>query len=214
MSCSQRAAIRGLVRFRHLARDRGAALAAEHGSEIRETFFDAMRRFEEHERSRIGGDRFEPRASLARARRQKAFEAESIGGQSRDRERSGNRRRPRNRAYIAARARSFAHQLISRIGQQRRACIADQRDRSPASSRASSSGTRFDSLCACSDTSGRDTPIAFSSVPGVTRVFSRDHVGACQHFLRARAEIAQISDRSRDDVEPTPRIGHYNSRLT
>jgi len=41
----------------------------------------------------------------------------------------------------------------------------------------------------------------------VTRVFSRDHVGACQHFLRARAEIAQISDGSRDDIEPAPEQG-------
>ena len=47
----------------------------------------------------------------------------------------------------------------------------------------------------------------------MARVFSSDDVCARQSLLSTRAQIAQISDRSRDDIEPAPRIAHYNSRL-
>ena len=52
-----------------------------------------------------------------------------------------------------------------------------------------------------------------SSPRGVARVLGGDDVRGGQRFLCARAQIAQVSDRSGDDIEPAPRIAHYNSRL-
>ncbi len=86
-----------------------------------------MRRFEKHQCSRIGRDFFESRASFTRARGQKAFETESICRQARNRERCSNCRRTRHDTNVATGTRGLANELVSRIGQQRRARVAHQR---------------------------------------------------------------------------------------
>ena len=77
----ERAAIDRLVRFRELARDRGVALGAEHRGDIRETFFDAMRRFEEHQRALLARERAAScvRRSLERAGRNPSKQKRSVG---------------------------------------------------------------------------------------------------------------------------------------
>ena len=49
---------------------------------------------------------------------------------------------------------------------------------------------------------------------GVARVLRRDQPDRFQHGARARAQIAQVSDRSGDYVQPPlPLNCHYNLRL-
>ena len=124
----QRAAVDGLVRLGELARHHRRAPGAELRRHIGERLHDAVRRFEEHQRARLRREGSQRRTPLALARGQEALEAEALGRQPRDRERAGDRRRPGNRVHLEARARGALHQLQSRIGQERGARIADQRD--------------------------------------------------------------------------------------
>jgi hypothetical protein len=67
------------VRLGELARNDRRALGAEHRSHVGERGHDAMRCFEEHQRARLTREGAKRRAPLARAGRQKALEAETVG---------------------------------------------------------------------------------------------------------------------------------------
>ena len=157
---TERPAIHRLVRFRHLTRHGSPSIRAEFRREIGKHLRDAMRRFEEHERSRLAAQaaRAATRRSPSRAGRKPSKQNRLVGNPA-TASAAVIAEGPGIAHDIVARARRLTHQLKSRVRQQRRARVAHQRDVSPASSRASSSGTRCVSLWACSDTSGRDTPI-------------------------------------------------------
>jgi hypothetical protein len=145
-----------------------------------------VRRLEEHQRTRLAGQPLERLAPFAGARRQEPLERESVRGQARDAERGRDRGGPGDRpdrdAAAAARTIAKPGSEISGVpASLTRAMTA------PAPSRAMSSATRASSLCSCSDSSGRDTPIAASKVP-VRRVSSAATRSAPASAARARGD--------------------------
>ena len=79
----------------------------------------------------------------------------------------------------------------------------------PRASRASTSGTRRASLCACSETRGVAIPKRAQSTRRVPRVLAGDQLDLAQHPQRARRQVLEIPDRRRDHVDgPAPGYGH------
>ena len=90
-------------------------------------FDDAMRRLVEHQGAWLFGQCFQTLPPRRAARRQKAFEAESIGGQSCDLTSAAMAAQgTRDGDDFDARLRRRAHQFETRITDGRRACIAHQ----------------------------------------------------------------------------------------
>ncbi len=116
-----------LVQFRHLAADRGIALAHDVG-EIGERALHPAAGFEHDERRVDPRKLGQPRAARGLLRRQKSFEEKPVGGERRDRERRQHRGRARQRDHLMAGRADLAHQLETGIGDQGRAGIGDQRD--------------------------------------------------------------------------------------
>src|SRR5262245_47580369 len=102
----QCAAICGFVSLGELTSYGCATLSSEHGNEIGVTFLDTMRCLEEDHRAQLRRELSESRTPLAGARRQKAFETETIRWQTCYHERGSNGGRPRDDTHLATCARS------------------------------------------------------------------------------------------------------------
>ena len=124
----QRSAVHGFENLGQLARHGGATCVAERRLHVFEALGDPMRRFEKNQRARLGRKLREPRAPLGESRRQKAFEAETLGRQAGDGQGRGDRRRPRHGDDVHARLGHAAYQFEARVRKQRRAGITHQRN--------------------------------------------------------------------------------------
>ena len=100
---------------------------AEALGKVRQRLEHAVRRFvEDHRPWHVEGrERLAPRRARCG---QEAGEQEARGGEARSRTGGGRRAGPGQRAHADAGAVRFAHQQRARIGQRRRAGVADQRD--------------------------------------------------------------------------------------
>jgi hypothetical protein len=141
-----------------LARERGAA-RAEDEREVGQSRGRAVRRLEEDERSGERRERRQRARALAALAREEAGEAPDgrVAKPLADERRSsadgpgtGDRRARVERARAPGARRSETDEWRARVG--------DERERAAARSFSSSSGTRFASLCAWSDTRGVAIP--------------------------------------------------------
>jgi hypothetical protein len=120
-------AIHSLMGLRHLTRHCSSSSRAEFRHEIGKHLRDAMRRFEEHERTRLARELRELRPALTVPRRKKPLEAEPARRQAGNRQCRSDRRGPGNRAHIVPCARRLTNQLKARVGEQWSSRIAHQR---------------------------------------------------------------------------------------
>ena len=118
-----------LVQLGELAADRGFALGAKPGGEIGKRGGKARPGLEQNERRRNAREFGDAGAARGFFRRQKAGEQKLIGRQTRDGQCRKQRRRAGQRGDRVAGVLRGAHQLVSGIGDKRRAGIGDERDR-------------------------------------------------------------------------------------
>lgn len=209
----ERPAINALVQFRELARDRRLARRPEHRSAIGEHLHDAMRRLEKHQRPRLARERVEPSAPLARLRRQKSLEAESIrrdpghGQRRRDRGRSGNR------SYLDTGRCRATHEIEARVRQQRRPGVAYERHH------LAGLQTREQGLAALTLVVGMQGNQGFLQSEGGEQlsapsgVLGGDDVGRGERIPRPRRHVGEITDGRGHHVETPARrllVSHYN----
>ena len=94
-----------------------------------------------------------------------------------------------------------AHQLESRIGNQRRAGVRHQRDRGAVGEPAQQLGPRLRGIVVVVGRQrGRDG-VAVEQLAGDAGVLAGDQVGAGQRGKRAQRNIAEIADGGGDDVQ-------------
>ncbi len=87
-----------------------------------------MRRFIKDDRARFFLEQLKPSLAPDRLGREKTFEDETVRRQPRRRQRRNQRTGARNRNHLNARCPRLTHQVIARIGNQRRACVRNQRN--------------------------------------------------------------------------------------
>ena len=181
---------------------------------VRERLLDPVRRLIEDERAPLGGHFDQPRAARGAARRQETLEAESIGGQRRDRQRRHQRTGTGHRDDLDTGRRAGAHQIEARIADRGRARIAHERH-ARAALHALNELRR--ALCLVVIVQGnhrRGNPESLEQHARVARIFGRDQRGTRKRFARARAQIAQVADGRRHDVQATRcQVCHYTSRF-
>ena len=195
---------------------RRAPLGPEDLRAILERLAHTMRRLVEHQRARsrapelMRGARAAPRRAPAGIPRSKSDPSADPRSTSAAITAQG----PGSRPHRSPPRRTARTRLEARIADARSARVADQRDRwrRPASSR-SSSATRCTFVVFVQRQHGLRDARRRSAARPVRRVSSAAIEAArVERVARARAEIAQIADRRRDDVETTPgRVCHYTA---
>ncbi len=188
-------------RLGQLSAEHGNSIATEHISKVAKRFQYAVRSFVEDQRTRLFFQCFEPCTSCSCLGRQKAFEDESIRGQPSRRQCGDQRTSTRHRHHCNPSGTRLAHQVISRIGNQRRTRIGDQRDILSTLQPPDESPPLFTLVmlvASCQrrlNTEVREQP---RRVTGILRGYQR-HLS--QHPQRSGTDVLQIADRRGDDIK-------------
>ncbi|HEY4353730.1 MAG TPA: penicillin-binding protein activator, partial [Paraburkholderia sp.] len=184
------------------------ATVAENDRSIAQRVENSMTRLVKNQRPRFAAQRFEMRPARRRLRREKSFEHEPVRRQSRNRQRGDGGARPGYGADVDTGLARGAHESESRITDQRRSRIADQRDVRTVSY----TGDEIAAGIAFVMFVQRDATRADAEMPqqrrAVTRVFGSDQIDTCEHIARARRQILEIADRRCDDPEFPRRCRH------
>jgi outer membrane PBP1 activator LpoA protein len=207
------AAVHGLVELGQFARHHHGSIGAEGLLDFGEGVDDAMRRLEQHDGARLLREARERRTPFGGTRGQEAFEDEAIGGQRRHGQRRGDRRGPGDAAHRHAGRRRRAHQEEPRVGDERRAGIAHQRE-------ARAAAQAFDQwldarrlVVVVERLERAGNPAGGEQAPGMARVFGEHQLGRFQARAGARAQVVNIADRRRNDIQSADRSCHYNLRM-
>ena len=188
-----------LVSSRHTAASRGPRPAARSASV-------AARRGPVSNSTSVAGMRASSAMRARRAacfRRQKAFEQKPVGRQARDGERRQQRRGAGQRRHRVAGVLRGAHQLVARIGDERRAGIGHQRDRRAFGQPAQQmSGRACRRIVVVIGRERRRDAVAVEELSRHPRILAGDQVGARQRRERPQRDVAEIADRGRDEVQP------------
>src|SRR5256886_5070672 len=126
------------------------------------------------------------------------------------------RRPPRSTLFpytTLFRSRGALHQLQSRIGQERGARIADQRDGFTGREPGEELRGALRLVVLVQRHQGLGDAEGAEQQAGVTRVLGGNHVGAEQRLGRPRAQVREVADRRGDDLQPPVALAHYNPRL-
>lgn len=143
------------------------------------------------------GDRIAPRLGL---RRKKAEEEEAVGRKSGKRQRRNRGGWTWHRMHCASGLTRRANQLVTGVGDERRASIAHQRDGLVPEQVDDPLAIGFARMIVVTDHRdfGADVGKQFRSD---SRILDQDPVGAAKCVRGARREIAQIADWGGDDVQ-------------
>ena len=143
-----------------------------------------------------------PRPPRGRFRRQKAFEEKPVGRQRRHRQRRQHRGRSRQRDHGMAGGADLAHQLEAGIGDQGRAGVRHQRDRSALRQFFQDLWPRQCCVVLVIGFEQRRDRIALGQPAGDAGVLAGDDVDAGQRFQRTQGDVAEIADRGRHQMQP------------
>ena len=163
--------------------------------------------FEHHQRGVDPRKLGQPCSARGLLRRQESFEEEPVGRQCCHRECGQHRGRARQRDHVMSRRADLAHQLEAGIGNQGRAGIRDQRDRSALRQpfqdfRPRQRGVMF----VIGLEQGRDR-VALGEPAGDAGILAGDDVDAGQRLQRAQGDVAEIADRGRHQMQAGPGLG-------
>ena len=189
-----------------LASQCGLPLSTEHLGQGSQGSLNPMHSLEEHECPGLGCERFETRPALFRAPWQKSLEDESVGRQSGNTECRRHCRGSRHADDGEPGGLSAGHELKTRITDQRRTGIRDQ----PKLSAPLEFRQQFRRLCVfimlvqrpelLVETEMRQEP------PAASRILDGDKIDCGQHFSCPQAEICEVTDRRRNDIENSGRF--------
>ncbi len=190
-----------LVQLGELAADRGLP-RAEPAGEVGQRCSEPWAGLEQNQRRRNPGQLGNAGAPGALLGRQEAGEEKLIGRQTgRDQGRKGRRsagqRRDREAAFMRR-----AHQLESRVRNQRRAGIGDQRNRTAGGKALQQRRARLFGVVFVVGCERRRDDVAVEQLPGDAGVFAGDHVGSGECLQRPQRNVAEIADRRCDDMKP------------
>jgi hypothetical protein len=124
-----------------------------------------------------------------------------VGRQASDRQRSDRGTRAGNRDHGDPLLARSGDQVETRIAHQRRACVADQRDRVALCKSCNELRALRSFVVFVQRRQRGADPAGLQHLAGVARILRRDQRDAREHLAGARREIAQVADRRCDDVE-------------
>lgn len=212
MDLAERRRDRRLEALGQLARERRATRVAEHRAEIGERIDDAMARFVENQRARFRDQRLQALAPRRRFRRQESFENETVAGDAGHRQRRDRRAWAGHRRDLATGFARRAHETETRIADQRRARVGDERD-VVAFKQPRDDALRLLTLVVFVQRDQRRAAAALRDERrAVTRVLGGDERDTRERFARALREIAEVADRRRHDPQATLAFVHVHAR--
>ena len=132
---------------------------------------------------------------------EKALEEETVGRQAGGAERGQYRGSARHRNDGVTGLYRFAYQLVTGIGNQRRAGIRDQRDRLPFAQAGEQLRPRLGRVVLVVGRERRCDAVMLGELAGDAAVLAGDHVGGGQRLERAQADVAQVPDRRRHQIK-------------
>jgi hypothetical protein len=188
------------VELRQLAADRRRARAERRGH-VGERVGEAVGALVEDQGPRLGRQCGETAAALGGTRRQEAFEDETIGRQTRDRQERGDSGRARNGDDRHPGRDRGLEEPIPRIGDAGRPGVRDERDRTPREEIGDErrGALRLHGVVVAAERL-RD-PEMGEEAAASPRVLGGDQVDGPQGVDRARGQVAEVPDRRRDDIE-------------
>ena len=194
------AAQKFLELFGQLARQHHFALR-ENGVEFAQQFFDAIRRFIEHQRADDSLERFQFVPPLAGFVRQKTDEVEFVRRQATGGERRDQCARPRHRFDAEARRNRRLDYTFAGIADAGTAGIRDQRDffAAPETFDDFLAASGFVELKIAEQRFG-DAEMLQQS-PGVARVLGGGDVALAQHAQRAQRDVLEVANGRGDEVK-------------
>ena len=167
------------VQLGQLATDRGFA-RAQSGRKVGQRGGNPRPGLEQHDGGRHAREFGNARAARGLFGRQKAGEQKLIRGQARDRQGREHGRRPWQRRDRMARVLGGAHQLVSRIGNQRRAGVRHQGERRAVGEPLQQRRPRLRGIVVVVGRERRGDAVAVEQLAGYARVFTGNEVGAGQ----------------------------------
>ena len=160
------------------------------------------RRLIEDERAWNAGepvDAFPPRGA---PRRQETLEEEPVGRQAGDAESRERRRGAGRRRDGEARGDRFGDEFVAGIGDQWGSRVGDERQRLALGHALQRAWPRFRGVVFVVRPKGGVDPVMSEKYPRKAGVLGQNSVRRGEHGERAQRHVAEIADRSGDDVEP------------
>src|SRR6516162_5283574 len=194
------AALNLLVELGELAADGGLARSQLRGK-IGERRRNARAGLEQDEGCGNALELVDARAPRSVLRRQESLEQEPVGGKAAQCKRCEYRRGSRQRGHARARRARVAHELVTGVGYERRPGVRDQRDRGILGEPGDELRPRLGGIVlVIGGERGGDAKMV-EKLAGDARVLACDEVGGGEHLERPHGDVAQIADRSGDQIE-------------
>ena len=209
-----RARDKGLEGLAELAGQHQLAVCAEGGLQVGQGIQDTMRRLVEDQGTRLGRQLRQPPLALSAPRRQKTLEHEAVAGQSRGAQGRHRGTGTRHRGHRETGIAGGAHQAVSRIGNQRRAGVTDQRHVATAGQRREH---RLAAVATAAIVVGNQRH-ADAEVPqqaaAVTGILGGDQSDRFEYLHGAGYHVAQIADRCCHYIQGAGHHSPLSSRPT
>ncbi len=148
------------------------------------------------------GDRVRPGLGLGG---QEAEEQEAVGRQAGDAQGGDRGARSGNGANLVSRGAGVADELVAGVGNQRRAGVADQCDRFAAEARDDRRPVRVGAVIVVPAHRHFRADVR-EQLAGDAGVLGEDSLGAPKHIRGSRRKVAEIPDRSGDDIKSGSRL--------
>src|SRR5215831_12524175 len=194
------AALNFLVELGELAADRSLARTKLRGK-IGERRRHTRAGLEQDEGCGNALELVDARAPCGFLRRQESLEQEPVGGKAAQCKRCEYRRGSRQCGHDRARRARFAHELVTGVGDERRPGIRDQRDRGAFGEPGDELRSRLGGIVLVIGGERGGDAIMVEKLAGDARVLACDEVGGGEHLERPHGDVAQIADRSGDQIE-------------
>ena len=198
------------MQFGQFAADRGRTRTKACGK-IGERRGQTRAAFEQHQSHGNGGERRDAFLSRRLFGRQKALEEKAVGRQAGGSERGQHRRSAGHRNDSEARLDRFAHQFVAGIGNKRRAGIGDQRDRLAFGQAGENFRAGLGRVVLVIRRERCRDAVMLGELAGDAAVLAGDDVGGGENFQSAQTDIAQVSDRRRDQIKRWRRRRGFDS---
>lgn len=194
-----------LMTLGHFTADGDAALISGHDPEHIERPPDTMRRLEEHHRVSEAGRFLAPPGSRSPLGGRKPHEGEPRPTHAAHGERCQHSARAWNGLHRQRRCERSPHQLLTRVGQQRGACIGHERNvLALAQPVEQLRDTRGLVVPVEADHGGVDAAVG-KEFAGPARILGSDQAGLTQDPKGPEGDVLEVADRGRHDVQTSGR---------
>ena len=169
--------------------------------EIDQCFGDPVRRLKKHQRGRHMLEFARAATAFTGFIGQEPLEKEAIARQAGEHQPHQHRRSPRRRRELVASLDDGLDELVAGVGDQRRACVGNQRQCLPLAQLRQDQRTHLAGIVLVVGHDRRRDAVMREENLGHTLVLSEDQICRRQRGKRPQRDITEVADRCRDDMQ-------------